>query len=473
MSQALLEAKTNLHQVLAAKAYRARTNKLLHYKPYAKQLEFHEKGAEFRERLFSAGNQLGKTVAGSMESAMHLTGRYPSWWRGRVFDRPTVGYVASETSELTRDGAQRLLFGRAGVTTEFGTGAIPLDAIVATSPRPGTPNAISQAVIRHGGGGDVQAKESTLIFRSYDQGREKFQADTVDFFWFDEEPPLDVYSEGITRTNKVMGPVFVTFTPLKGMSQTVLRFMSQPPWPNTTVVFMGIYDAGHYTKAQADQIVATYPHHEREARAYGKPVLGSGAVYPIVESAISVTPFEIPGHWARICGLDLGWDHPTAGVWIAHDRDTGTKYVYDVYRQSAQPPSVHAAAINARGKQIPVAWPHDALQKQKDTGKPLRDAYKKLGVNMLPERAQFEDGSIGVEPGIQIIFDEMVQGRFKVFSSCADWFQEYRMYHRKDGEIVKLMDDLMDGTRYARMSIRFARPFNVVPLQIYRSASGM
>ena len=37
------------------------------YRPYAKQREFHDAGAEHRERLFMAGNQLGKTVAGSFE----------------------------------------------------------------------------------------------------------------------------------------------------------------------------------------------------------------------------------------------------------------------------------------------------------------------------------------------------------------------------------------------------------------------
>ena len=96
-------------------AYRD-TNKLTFYAPYAKQNDFHTAGADpaVRERLLVAGNQLGKTVAGSFEAAMHLTGIYPDWWQGARFDDPTTAWAASETSQGTRDTVQRLLLGAVG-----------------------------------------------------------------------------------------------------------------------------------------------------------------------------------------------------------------------------------------------------------------------------------------------------------------------------------------------------------------------
>jgi hypothetical protein len=45
--------------------------RLFHYLPYEKQLDFHAAGAAHRERLLMAGNQLGKTLAGGFEAAMH------------------------------------------------------------------------------------------------------------------------------------------------------------------------------------------------------------------------------------------------------------------------------------------------------------------------------------------------------------------------------------------------------------------
>ena len=77
------------------------------YGAYAKQREFHAAGAKFNERLFMAGNQLGKTKAGGAEWAMHLTGRYPDWWDGAEFKKPVVFWAGSVTSEATRDNPQR------------------------------------------------------------------------------------------------------------------------------------------------------------------------------------------------------------------------------------------------------------------------------------------------------------------------------------------------------------------------------
>ena len=37
-----------------------------------------------------AGNQLGKTLAGASEVAMHLTGLYPDGWEGLKFENPIV-----------------------------------------------------------------------------------------------------------------------------------------------------------------------------------------------------------------------------------------------------------------------------------------------------------------------------------------------------------------------------------------------
>ena len=80
---------------------------------------------------------------------------------------------------------------------------------------------------------------------------------------------------------------------------------------------------------------------------------------------ISVKPFPIPPHWVRICGLDVGWDHPTAAVWLAWDKDADVIYVYDTYRQRKESVVVHAAALRAKGEWIPIAYPHDMFQADK------------------------------------------------------------------------------------------------------------
>lgn len=215
-------------------------------------------------------------------------------------------------------------------------------------------------------------------------------------------------------------------------------------------------DAPHLDEKTKRELLSSMPAHEREARIKGIPVLGSGRVFPVSEEEIVVDPFKVPDHWARLCGLDFGWDHPTAAAWIAHDRDTDTIYLTDEYRVKEQPIPVHAAAVNARGKWIPVAWPHDGLQTEKGSGETLANQYRGAGVNMLAERATMADGSNSLEASIQEMLTYMLTGRFKAFSNLGMFWQEFRLYHRKEGVIVKERDDLISACRYAFMARRMA-----------------
>lgn len=196
------------------------TSQLATYKPYPKQLEFHTAGAIHRERLLIAGNQLGKSYSGAMEAAMHLTGEYPDWWQGKRWDRPIKAWAGSETSEVTRDGPQKYLVGPPRDEAQWGTGAIPKANIVRTVRRMGVPDALDGVLVKHKSGGN-----STIGFKSYDQRREKWQGETLDFVWFDEEPPQNIYIEGLTRTNATEGITMITFTPLKGRSEVVRSFI--------------------------------------------------------------------------------------------------------------------------------------------------------------------------------------------------------------------------------------------------------
>ena len=445
------EERRELLDILAFKDKKWRGEWLKHYEPYPRQQDFHAAGKTFRERLFMAGNQSGKTLAGAAEVAMHLTGDYPAWWVGRRWDHATRWIAGSESAELTRKGVQRLLLGAPEVRDDWGTGAIPKASIVGYSMRAGVADAVASVVVKHKSGDN-----SVVQFSSYDQGRTKWQADTLDGVWFDEEPPEPVYFEGLTRTNATSGMVMMTFTPLFGMSKVVVRYLEEKP-PGSNVTRMTIYDALHYSKEQADAIAATYPLHEREARAMGEPILGSGRVFPVAESVIKCEPFPIPAHWPRICGLDFGWDHPAAVAWLAWDRDTDTLYVYECWKARETLVAQQALVIRARGEWIPVAWPHDGLQHDKGSGDTLSKQYKTERVAMLRDRATFEDGkSFGLEAGVLQMLDRLQSRRLQVFNHLNDWFSEFRMYYRKDGIIVKLRDDLMSATRYAMMMRRKA-----------------
>jgi phage terminase large subunit-like protein len=214
--------KSELATLLEEAKRRKDRRRLTEYRPYAKQRAFHAAGTEHRERLLMAGNQLGKTYCGAAEVAFHLTGKYPAWWEGRRWDRPTRWWAGSKTGEVTRDGVQRYLVGEPKDESAWGTGMIPGDDLSDWGRRQGIADALDNVTVRHVSGGT-----STLGFKSYDQGRQKWQGETLDGVWFDEEPPLDIYMEGLTRTNATGGLTMITFTPLLGMSDVVSMFLGE------------------------------------------------------------------------------------------------------------------------------------------------------------------------------------------------------------------------------------------------------
>jgi phage terminase large subunit-like protein len=470
LSRLTFEEKRELLDLLELKRAIAKQNKLRDYRPYPKQRDFHNAGSleGVFERLLRAGNQVGKTWSAGFETAMHLTGRYPEWWQGKRFNHATQFWVAGVTGETTRDNPQRILLGRVG---EWGTGAIPAECIIHIQRKShGIADSVDYVQVTHASGGI-----SMCAFKAYEQGRDKFQGETLDGIWFDEEPDIEVYSEGKTRTqagdNGNGGIVYMTFTPLLGMSDVVKRYLVDKE-PGTHDTNMTIDDALHYSAERRAQIVAGYLPHEREARSKGIPVLGSGRVYPVVESMITCQPFRIPSHWPRICGIDFGWDHPAAGVWIAWDRDTNTRYVYDCYRQREQTPIFHAAIIRAKGAWIPVAWPHDGMQHGKSDGEELAASYRKHGANMLDKKAWHPEHGNSLEATVGMTLELMQTGSLKVFSHLNEWFEEFRLYHREKGLIVPKNDDILSAMRYGLMSLEeyAALP---VPEQSYITSFGV
>ena len=192
---------------------------------YAKHLEFFAAGARYRERCAIAANRIGKTEGmGGYETALHLTGRYPSWWQGRRFDKPTRGWAAGKTNETTRDIVQNKLFGDVVHSTTpksmSGTGLVWGECLGACTWKAGVADLLDTILVRHVSGG-----WSKLGLKSYQQGRGAFEGTEQDFVWMDEEPPLDIYGECVIRTATTDGLVYITFTPLEGMTDTVMQFL--------------------------------------------------------------------------------------------------------------------------------------------------------------------------------------------------------------------------------------------------------
>lgn len=464
-------------KLLAQLEQRRKTNRLDYYKPYPYQVKFHNAQGHNTDkpavqRVLMAGNGTGKTWCGGFETAIHATGLYPEWWKGRRFNAPIIAMIGGMTNEAVRDINQKILFGDPNDPTALGTGTVPLHTIGKRTSKPGVPNAYDTVNILH-----VPTKRwSKLMFRAYEQGPRKHMGHRIHLGWLDEEPPSDIWSQYLRATISMNGILYITFTPEQGLTDVVNRFMNEIQ-TGQALIQASWEDAPHLVKPggelteEAEQLLAGFPAHEREMRRRGVPSFGAGLVFPFSEEQLVVDPFEIPKHWPQIVGIDFGGGasvagHPFGAARLAWDRDNDIVYVISDYREGGKTPPIHVAAIHAWGKWQPCAWPHDGLNTEKSTGEQLIKAYRDLGLNCLPEKAtnapgmgqEEGDGGNSVEASLLEMYQRMETGRWKVFRTCRHWLEEQRTYHRDEkAKLVKLRDDVLSASRYAHMMLRHAR----------------
>ena len=342
-----------------------------------------------------------------------------------------------------------------------GTGLIPKEDLDPKCvSRSGVPEAIDTLRVKHHTNGHFDGY-STITFKSYEQEREKFQGHAVHVIWLDEEPKnYGIYTECLTRIATTDGMVYCTFTPLLGLSAVVLSFMPGGRVPKDGIVLdpetgkparkhivqIDWEEVPHIDEDMKEEMLSAYTPYERDARAKGIPQLGSGAIYPLLEEDIEVDPFEIPPHWPKCFGLDVGWNK-NAAVWGAMDPDSNVIYLYSEFYQGRQELPIIMEGINSRGKWIPgVVDPAAEKLINPVDGKSLYYYYNESGMDLVL-------ANNAVETGIFKTWNLLSSGQLKVFSNLKNWFSEYRIYRKDEhGKIIKTNDHLMDATRYLVMS---------------------
>lgn len=407
----------------------------LEYKPHKKQRIFHDAGKTAKERMFLAGNRTGKTYCGVIECAMHLTGRYPTWWDGKRFTRPIKCWSASVTTGLTEEVLENAYLD-----------VIADDLILSRDKQR------HYYTIQYIDGGT-----SELSFKSYEQGRAKFQAAKLDLIHLDEEPTQAIYGEALMRTMSTdinnQGILILTMTPLLGLTNLINQFMDGKTenviHEDKKFYVMASWDDNpHLLQEEKEILIKALPPHEREAREKGIPSMGHGMVYPVSEMGVTVAPFEIPKHWNKIFALDFGWTNPTACLFGAYDRDNDVLYLYAEYYIKERTPQQHAHNLSRYGihNMSGVYDPAGEQKSQKDGGD-IVSLYKDAGItNIKPANNSKEEG-------IMKTLQRFQDGKLKIFSTLKETLKEFRMHTRmEDGKVRKGNDHLMDCMRYMVMS---------------------
>jgi phage terminase large subunit-like protein len=458
-------------EIEAESANARRYRRIDFWRPYPKQAQFFATGLRFRERGLFAATQSGKSESLAFEMAVHLTGLYPPDWPGRRFNAPVRAWCVGENQKMTRDILQKKLCGEPGNVEAHGSGMIPKHLFVGTPVLArGESNCYDTVQVRH-----VSDGTSILRFRTYQAGATALQGETLDLVHLDEEPAdYAVYSECLSRVGATGGFLMIGFTPLRGMTEVSARFRNEFS-PDRTFVQYGIDDIppdGHIKPEERARIIAAYPAHEREARARGEPMLGEGKVYQTPEADIidDTDPKQFPIYWRWGWGLDPGIDHAWGCALLAWDTDQDVIHVVAELRATGQSAAQHVGLIRQLEMRLfghhmnfPVAWPADAGTRDRGSGEPLKFIYKQFGLRMMAEHATLPNmkgpAATSLEGGVAEINEREHAGKWKVARNCVCYLEERRLYHRKDGEIVRLRDDVLAAARYGAAMRRHFKPF--------------
>lgn len=418
---------------------------------YDAHIKFIQASLQHSQTAFIAANRTGKTMTGAYIMACHLTGLYPSWWKGRKFLNAIDAWAAGKTNQKTKEIIQRELL---GPENDIGSGMIPKhlialkpDGTLMITKKAGVADAVETVSVRHVSGGI-----SVLGFKSYEQGRDGFEGTKKQAIWLDEEPAdPSIYSECVMRLADAYRPgvIFSTFTPLYGISEVVSMFLpdgratidGRVPGNDDLFSVQTTWDDVPHLTPEIKKILwdACLPH-EREARSKGIPSLGSGAIYPYLEDNITCEPFEIPKWWPRAYGMDTGWAR-TAAVWGAMDPDTKIVYLYSEHYLAEAHPAIHASAIKSRGNWIIGA--SDPAGANPSDGKKIFDMYVEEGLDLVKADKRDREG------GILRVSQMFAGGLIKIFNTLHNTLAEFRVYRRDEkGEIIKKKDHAMDAMRY-------------------------
>ena len=420
---------------------------------YQKHIDFISAGAHYRQRALFGANRSGKTRTASYEVACHVTHRYPHWWGGKKFTKPGNWWCVGQTNQQLKESMQVDLL---GPLHDIGTGMIPKKYIHSVSMKPGVPGTVESIKIKW----NMSERDIvTITFKTCDQSDMAFMGDKLQGIWFDEEPDrVSLYTECFTRTQDPDEPgiVICTFTPLKGLSDVVLSFLVNGQFPPNDGHFHPEHPTRyiekimwedlppHLSEEDKQELLSSYPEHERGARTRGEPGMGEGRVFPYPKDFISVPRFKIPDWWPRAYGLDVGWKH-TAAVWIARDPDSNTLYIYDEYYASEKEAPIHAFAIKQRGSWMRGVIDSAAIGSYDADGQNLMRLYQESGLDVIPSKK----GNGSVEIDIQRMSQLFASQQLRVFDDLQGYLVEYGLYHRNDKqEIVKKRDHRLDASRY-------------------------
>lgn len=408
---------------------------------HEKQMAFHR--CQKKNRWVFGGNRSGKTECGAVEAVWWARGIHPY----RKNRNNVSGWVVSVSYEVQRDVAQLKVLSY-----------LKKEWIANIVMQSGKRDSAEYGIIDYIVVKNVFGGFSKIGFKSIDQGREKFQGASLDFVWFDEEPPQDIYDECRMRVLDRKGEIWGTMTPLKGLTWVydeiyLNKHNSSEVWYEE----MEWADNPYLDKHEVEELNNSLTDDSKESRRYGHFNVDCGLVYPeFSEQVHCIPPFDIPFDWQDTFSIDPGLNNPLSCHFYATDFD-GNVYVVGEHYQKGKDINYHTEKIFELAKSL--NWHFDSAGRLRGI---IDSASTQRTLQSLKSVAElfYDNGIIlntkvnkDVFTGISRVKEYLKNRKLFIFNNCPNMIREFKSYWWKDGDKVKKVDDhAMDDLRYYIMS---------------------
>lgn len=419
------------------------------YRPHAKQELFHK--SQSRIKLYIGGNRSGKTVGGITEDLFWLRGKHPF---RRTPDAPVRGRIVS--TDFT-NGMEKIIIPNLLRFT-------PISELRGGSWYSAYDNQTHILNFQNG---------SFVELMSYEQDLEKFSGTSRHFIHFDEEPPQDIYGECRARLVDTGGSLWITMTPVEGMTW-VFDDLYEPGIDNklgaVEIIEIDMTENPYISPAEIDFLSSGMDEEEVNARVHGRFVEIAGKVYPMFSKDTHViNPVEIPTHWQIHASMDHGLTNPTAWLWHAVDPDSGRVITFHEHYKDGWTIDKHAKTVleySAAFGRPPITYTGDPsiVGRNPVTGTSVYEEYIKFGIPILLGNNDIDSGVIRVRRYLNTILPDG-KPMWLVTSDCEkliwelgrlawDRYTNKKTAHRhnKKEKPQKKNDHACDSLRYFIMS---------------------
>lgn len=411
---------------------------------HEKQMLFHK--SPFKNRWVFGGNRTGKTECGAVETVWLARGNHPFKQNKEYTD----GWVVSLTSQVQRDVAQQKILHY-----------LNRDWIVDVIMQSGKKESMEYGIIDKILVRNVSGKISTIGFKSVDQGREKFQGTSLDYVWFDEEPPEDIYMECKMRVIDKCGEIFGTMTPLKGLTWVYNEiYLNQRNDEDIWCEHISWQDNPFLNENEVIKLKQQMSKQDLESRCDGKFVTANGLVYPNFDENYNVIePFNVPCEWYDNISIDPGYTNPLSCHFYACDEDGNIYVIAEVYA-SHQTIEEHSANIHKVAESL--NWQKnnkgylscliDSASLQKTLA--CQDSVaQKFYENKILCNTKVNKSLVGLQKVRKYICDANGQRKLFIFKNCVNMIREIKSYTWGNEESpIKRDDHSMDELRYYIMN---------------------